>query len=659
MTKRVALARGTGGVGLVVLVVSAAAVGLAAATAVPVPLAAQSAEVVDVASELRLLHRFDLLPRYRAGSTVAQVSSYDTTGGNDDGFNGTYSSVRREGDARVLADLEGPGVVERIWTPTPTETRVAFYFDGESEPRLRLPFIDLFSGDVAPFRPPVVGNEVGGYYAYFPLPYARSLKIVYEGDDIRFHQIQYRTLPRGTQVTSFTLPLSGAARREAAAVARAWDRPGRRPFDEEDVRITERAFDVAPGGRAELFHMDHGGRIVGLEVERPAGAALRGRGVLLEARWDGEATPAVLAPANDFFGWAFGRPAAQSVLLGSDGGRDYAWLPMPVDRSATLSLRVLPSEDGPARGTVRVFTTDAARDPATEGRLYATWRRERDPAEGEPYLLLEARGRGHQVGTLLQAQGLQPGMTAFFEGDDVTTVDGEMRLHGTGSEDYFNGGWYALLDRWDRGMSLPLHGALDYSLPLSRTGGYRFYMADKVSFAEGIRQTIEHGPEGNRVPVDYTSVAFYYGDTPPVASMDPAHAPPAPRPPTTHVFYPQLLELSVGGGTSIAFVGGALEVRAEQDGLVRFDVSALEPGRYRVRLSYRRGPDGGSFSVWRRQTQLSDWIDARADADERVDAAAVGEIELTPQARSITVRTRAVEGRAAVRIDRLILEEIH
>ena len=634
------------------------AVALLALGLAPRPAWAQAAADVDVVTELRALERVDLLPRYRTGSIVAQISSYDTTGGNDDGFDGTYSSIRREGDARVLAELKGPGVVERIWTPTPTERMVAFYVDGESTPRLRLPFVDLFSGKRAPFLRPVVGNEVGGYYAYFPIPYARSLKIVYEGDDIRFHQIQYRTLPAGTRVTSLRLPLSPDAQAELARVGKAWSRPGRRPFDDTGVRASERAFDVAPGDSAELFRMERGGRIVGIELERPAGAPLRGPGVLIEARWDGETGPAILSPANDFFGYAFGRPAAQSVLLGSDDGRDYVYLPMPFDRSAVISLRVLASEPGPARGTARVFTTDEARDPDAEGRLYATWRRERDPAEGEPWLLLEARGRGHQVGTLLQAQGLEPGMTAFFEGDDVTTVDGEMRLHGTGSEDYFNGGWYAILDRWDRGMSLPLHGALDYSLPLSRTGGYRFYMADKVSFERGIRQTIEHGPEGNEVRVDYTSVAFHYGDTPPTASMDPAKAPPPPTPPTTHVFYPQLLELSLGGGTSISYVGGALEVRAEREGLVRFDVSALAPGRYRVRLSYRRGPDSGSFSVWRRQTLLSDWTDARADAEERVEGADVGEIELTPQARSITVRTRSVDGRTALRIDRLILEEV-
>jgi len=632
---------------------------VAASLGAAAPAGAQTPrDSADVASELRALYRVDLLPRYRTGSRVAQVSSYDTTGGNDDGFDGTYSYVRKEGDARVLAELEGPGVVERIWTPTPSERMVAFYFDGESEPRLRLPFIDLFSGRVPPFVRPVVGNEVGGYYSYLPIPYARSLKIVYEGDDIRFHQIQFRSLPRGSDVSSFRTPLPADAQAELERVADAWGRAGDHPWAEGAVFVTERAFDVPSGASTELFRMDHGGRIVGIEVERPAGAPPPGPGVLLEARWDGEPTPAILSPADDLFGYAFGAPAAQGYLLGSEDGRDYVYLPMPFERSAVLTLRVLSSEDAPARGTARVFYTDAPRDPDTEGRLYATWRREVGPAEGEPYLLLDARGRGHQVGTLLQAQGLEPGMTVFFEGDDVTEVDGEMRIHGTGSEDYFNGGWYALLDRWDRGMSLPLHGALDYSLPLSRTGGYRFYMADKVSFEEHLRQTIEHGPEGNRVPVDYTSVTFHYGDAPSTAAMDPAAAPPPPRPPGVHVFYPQLLQLSVGGGTSVAFVGGALEIRAERNGLVRFDVSALRPGRYRVRLSYRRGPSAGSFSLWRRQTQISEWVDARAQEEERVEAADMGEIELTAQARSVTVLTRAADGPTLLRIDRLILEEL-
>jgi len=634
----------------------AALAALAAATLATAPAAAQEPQAGMVA-ELRALHRADLLPRYRPGSLVAQVSSYDTTGGNDDGFEGTYSFMRKEGDFKVLADLRGPGVVNRIWTPTPTDRMLAFHFDGEATPRLRLPFSELFSGSTPPFVKPLVGNEVGGYFSYLPLPYARSLKIVYEGADIRFHQIQYRAYPAGTVVESFRMPLTVEAQAELDHVADAWTHPGRRPWGDAPVQVEEREFVVEPGTAFELFHAERGGRVLGIELERAPGTPPRGPGVLLEGRWDGHTEPAILAPANDFFGYAFGEAAAQGFLLGSRAGTDYAYLPMPFDRSASVVLRVLAGEAAAARGTARVYWAADPRDPATEGRLYATWRREREPAVGEPYLLLDAQGPGHQVGVLLQAQGLNPGMTVFFEGDDVTTIDGAMRLHGTGSEDFFNGGWYALLDRWDRGMSLALHGALDYSLPLSRTGGYRFYLADKLSFADHLRQTIEHGPEGNAVPVEYTSVAFHYGTSPSPAAQPPRGMP-VPRPPAVHHFYPQLAEMSVGSGTAVAFVGGALEIRGSGTALVRFDVSALPPGRYRVKLSYRTGPDGAEFSLWRRQAQLSPWLSAFAAEATRVQAADMGEVELTPQARSITVRTRAVDGRDVLRIDRLILEEV-
>lgn len=607
--------------------------------------------------ELQQLYRIDLLPQFRPGSEVAQLSSYDTTGGNNDGFSGLYSFVRREGDGLVLADLEGPGVVNRIWTPTPTESMIAFYFDGEPAPRMRLPFIDLFSGHVEPFVRPVVGNEVGGYYSYLPMPYQHSLKIVYEGDDIRFQQIQYRRYPAGSTVTSFHLPLSTEEQRELQRVVARWNNLEARPWPDGQLPVEERPFTLEPGGQVELFRSAEGGRILGIEIERDPGAPGWDPGVLLAARWDAEVEPAILAPVGDFFGYAFGSPSMRSLVLGSSGGRDYSYLPMPFDHDATIYLRDIRRQGRPVPGTARVFYSHEPREPQREGRLYAAWRREVEPTEGEPYLLLAAEGRGHHIGTILQAQGIEPGMTAFFEGDDVATVDGEMRLHGTGSEDYFNGGWYALLDRWDRAVSLPLHGSLDYNLPLSRTGGYRFYLADKVSFEQTYRITIEHGPEGNAIPVDYTSVAFYYGEAPPV---DPVNLTRAldPRPsPTEHRFYPQLLSFSLGGGTQVDLSRGRVNITGDDQGLVRIDVSTLPAGDYQVLLSYERGPDGAEFSLWRRQAQISEWIDAFASEVQRVDRADVGEVRLTDQVKSVTVRTRSRDGRHTFRFSRLILIE--
>ncbi len=617
----------------------------------------QGAQNAGFIEELRQLHHVELLPAYRTGSTVAQVSSYDTTGGNNDGFGGLYSFVRREGDNLVIADLEGPGVVHRIWTPTPTDSMIAFFFDGEPTPRLRLRFIDLFSGEFEPFVKPVVGNEVGGYYCYVPIPYARSVKIVYEGTDIRFHQIQYRKYPEGTEIRSLETPLSAGERLELDRVVEFWSDPGDRPWAEGSVSMVERAFTLKPGAEAELFQSYEGGRVVGIELERDAGAPAWGRGLLIAANWDGSTEPAIRAPIGDFFGYAYGTPAAQSLLVGSASGRDYCYLPMPFDRSASIRLQDVRAEGRPVSGIARVFYSDSPRDPSREGRLYAAWRREIEPAEGEPYLLLHAEGRGHHVGTFLQSQGLEPGMTVFFEGDDITTIDGEMRLHGTGSEDYFNGGWYALLDRWERGVSLPIHGALDYNLPMSRTGGYRFYLADKVSFEQEYNLTIEHGPVGNAVAVDYTSVAFYYGDSPPQNVVEPATVMQTQRGPTEHHFFPQLLSMSLRRGTTIDYSEGRITIEAPESGLVRIDVSDVPPGEYTALLSYERGPEGGKFSLWRRQHQVSDWINSYADSVVLVERAEMGDLFLTDQVRSVTIRTRPSDGHQLFRFHRLILVE--
>src|SRR4030043_2087284 len=115
-------------------------------------------EFLTISDELEELYRIEFLPQFRTNTIVGQISSYDTTGGNNDGFSGLYSYIRKEDDKLILADLTGPGVINRIWTPTPSEDTIEFYFDGEPQPRIRVRFIALFSGEVYPFINPVAGT---------------------------------------------------------------------------------------------------------------------------------------------------------------------------------------------------------------------------------------------------------------------------------------------------------------------------------------------------------------------------------------------------------------------------------------------------------------------------------------------------------------------
>jgi len=155
-----------------------------------------------------------------------------------------------------------------------------------------------------------------------------------------------------------------------------------------------------------------------------------------------------------------------------------------------------------------------------EGRFYAIWRRENPTTKGKPFTFVETEGRGHIVGFIQQSQGLESGNTYFFEGDDQTTIDGELVIHGTGSEDLYNGGWYDVTGRWDSKRSFPLSGCLGYKKHLGRTGGYRFFLGDAYSYRKSVLQTIEHAPTGNNLLNDYCAVTFLYSLDRPTCEFD-------------------------------------------------------------------------------------------------------------------------------------------
>ncbi|MCF0176790.1 MAG: DUF2961 domain-containing protein [Bacteroidales bacterium] len=590
-----------------------------------------------VADELRKLVEVSDLPAYRTG-VVEQISSYDPTGGNEDGFAGKYSFLREEDGKLVLADLQGPGVVNRIWTPTPTSDTLEFYFDGEAEARLRICFRDLFSGKVEPFVRPLCANEVGGYYCYFPFTYAKSLKICFTGKMIQFHQIQYRSL-EGRNVESFRNELNDEEKSLVKDICRKWGNLSP-VIDQvcEGYETHEESFTIAPGELHSFFTDSDGGRIAGFELE--AGTAFEGqfRDLVLKARWDEDTDYAINAPVADFFGYGFGKPAMRGFLIGSALGRNYAYLPAPYDSRAELALKY-EIRDGerqePVRITAKVYYKNQAREAGKEGRLYTCWRREKPCTKGQFHTFLKHEGKGHYIGTIHLAQGLEPKMTEFFEGDDSTYVDGKMRMHGTGSEDYYNGGWYALVDRWDRGSSMPLHGCIDYSLQNSRTGGYRFYLNDKMSFEDEIYIGIEHGPTGNAWPADYTSIAFYYGETPATCQMEPTAELREIWYPDIHPFFPQAMPITLGNHVKTQFIYSGIRCWAEGEGVVRVLLTDIPEGRYKVFMNYCQKPDGAEYSVWQRQRMIHDWDSTRGE-HKWVDHYYLGEMELTSQSNSVS-----------------------
>ena len=607
------------------------------------------------------------LARYVTNSYSAETSTYDRTGLNNDGFSGTYSFIRRNADSSlVIFDVKGSGLINRIWTPTPSDDSLDFFIDDTLRPSFTICYRDLFSGKIYPFVAPLCANQLGGYYCYLPIPFNLSCKIVFRGKSTRFHQIGYRLYRSPTRVRKFSLPLNKNEQDALSKVKSIWNRPTLSVMDLHggNNRISRQVKNISlhPGQHTTLFQVDKPGRIIGFEIVSSVAQATTMKDIDLKITWDDEKIPAVYCPLADYFGYAFGKPSMKSLLVGSDDENNYSYFPMPFDKSARIELLYRGGlQSRTAEFQTRVFYSSISRDKENEGKFYAAWHRNNPVPFNQPHVMLDVTGKGHFVGNVLQSQGLKTGMTTFFEGDDSTVVDGELRMHGTGSEDFFNGGWYALLDCWDAAMSLPLSGALEYSVPLCRTGGYRLFVTDKISFEKSFFHSIEHGPEHNEVPSDYTSVSFYYSSKPNRQPLVPSAQNTKLFIPDTLTLYPQLLNIAVDGDVDIktkwAFPTNGLTFyySATDNTILRMSLRDIPPGVYRLFLDYVKSPDAALFSLWQRQTQLTGWLNAADSKIDRVEMQEAADITITRLNNTVSFRFKTTGKQNQFILNRIIL----
>jgi hypothetical protein len=479
-----------------------------------------------------------------------------------------------------------------------------------------------------------------------PLAYQRGLKVVVKTATFHFYQLNYATYPEGTGVSTYS-PQDTAFATHLAEARRFVGRTGQDlsphgALDRARVQTRTVRGSLAAGKDVTLFESRAGGRVVGLKVSPAEALAGPARDLVLRVYYDGAATPGIEVPAGDFFGYAWGQPAMAALLAGSSRGVAYTYLPMPFGTSIRIVLAS--QRSGAIDISAEVSFTDEPRRP-NEGRLYAVWRRENPTMPGVPFTFVDTAGRGHLVGVIHQAQGMEPGaIPQFFEGDDQTTIDGALAAHGTGSEDFYNGGWYDVPGRWEDRVSLPLSGSLDYKRYLGRTGGYRFFVTDAYPFTRRLRQTIEHGPTGNTIPTDYASTTFLYAEARPDGTALPPLAARAVVDPSSAVYTPGFnmpvrafswrnATLSKHddkiGATNVRH----LQFRATGDdpfGLHYLSLVCDVPraGRYAVRVEAIAGPTQGKVQLFRNEAAVGGIADLYAPERRRSDAIAMGVLDL-------------------------------
>lgn len=114
-----------------------------------------------------------------------RISSYDTTGANDDG---NWQNQIKSGETRVIGEVEGPGIIKHIWTTIASgepyhlkKIVLRIYWDGEENPSVETPIGDFFGLGLGKYKLydtefTSVGSQ-RALNASFPMPFRESAKI--------------------------------------------------------------------------------------------------------------------------------------------------------------------------------------------------------------------------------------------------------------------------------------------------------------------------------------------------------------------------------------------------------------------------------------------------------------------------------------------------
>jgi Protein of unknown function (DUF2961) len=464
---------------------------------------------------LSALTSLSMLPRLNTTGRAGHFSSYDRTGGNADYGHPLYRDA--EGND-VLAEVDRPGAISRMWfTGMDLNHVLRVYFNGEPTPRLQRPLGEIFAGTHSPFLAPLVADDAassGGFVSYVPLEFAHSVRVTIDGLGSGYYNIDYHWYDPGTPLTTWTPAL------DVTAAQAQWASAGTPPVPPPGSMTRSGTVTAAAGGVSYLAELDGPGVISRLTLALPAVWPLAGGTPLTASRtahllndlrlrifWDGAATPSVDAPLGPLFSvGADGPRLVQGLAAGMTAdGTLYLNFPMPFAGHASLQLLNTGDRAVPSVGWS--VTSAPTGDSFADLGYFSTQYRSDDPPLGQDTVVLDTDGAGKLVGVVDSTSGAN---LFFLEGDERVLTD-DIRtpvVSGTGTEDFFNGGWY-----FNHGpYSGPVSGntAQIYQPGTVAVAAYRHLLDDAIPFNRHLRFTIEHGGVNDEAAARVDRLAYYY-----------------------------------------------------------------------------------------------------------------------------------------------------
>jgi hypothetical protein len=240
------------------------------------------------------------------------------------------------------------------------------------------------------------------------------------------------------------------------------------------------------------------------------------------------------------------------------------------------------------------------------GYFHAHWNRSIRTDYDSGYTILNADGNGHIVGVNLNMQSYD-GTLGFLEGNEMVYVDGEKKpsIVGTGTEDYFSGGWYFTSGEF----AGPYNGLILKDDSLGRIAAYRLHVLDPIPFKKHILFTIEHGHANTEI-ADYSSTVYWY------QLEDHLHLPDLPEagmrvplknPSPVDLINAEEMEFDTRGieqetvdvsHISPDWNGGKFLLLKSRDGeSFSVELDRMFEDSYTIELFYTRGPEFGDVTI--------------------------------------------------------------
>jgi len=496
--------------------------------------------LLDEMKDLTALARWPS-PAYRD----VQFSSYDRRSttpeapgwfSNADGFGGEpipgfAKTLRQPAGGKaglyLMADVRGPGAIVRGWSAG-MEGILRVYLDPKADGDNASDGVLIYEGPAYGFLArrsahflKTAGINIDAKNAfvqedadYLPIPFARGLKVTWEGslNELHFYHLQVREYAHGTAVRTFDPKRDlkeFETRLHAAITGLTQPRSAR-----GDVQSLEAK--IEPGQSWGWSPEKKGpGAVCALSLRISADKLDESlRGCLLRISFDGSQRPQVESPLGDFF-------------ASGPGINPFSSLPFTVAADGTLSCRFVM----PYRESVRLEIVNHTAKPVNiQARIrvspwkwdddsmyfHAKWRIDPDLLVGHdpidlPYVV--AIGKGVFVGCACMIMNPTGVPTAngnwWGEGDEKFLVDGENTpsIFGTGSEDYFNYSWSRPDLFADPCCGQPLDSGPD-------TAGYvsnhRFQVLDAVPFNKSLAAILELWAHSPTPGLSYARIAYYY-----------------------------------------------------------------------------------------------------------------------------------------------------